>query len=110
MNNKGGIQDDLIITKTSDGFLIILNAACKYNDYEVIKSKLDNQYKLNLDEALSLIALQGPEAKNVLNKVSSDIHFSCIKTSNFSNFLYYFVRFFIFANRYIFKSYIGNLR
>ena len=32
MNNKGGIQDDLIITKTSDGFLIILNAACKYND------------------------------------------------------------------------------
>lgn len=86
MNNKGGIQDDLIITKTSDGFLIILNAACKYNDYEVIKSKLDNQYKLNLDESLSLIALQGPEAKNVLNKVIPGC--DSLKFMNGNNYVY----------------------
>ena len=86
MNNKGGIQDDLIITKTYDGFLIILNAACKYNDYEVIKSKLDNQYKLNLDESLSLIALQGPEAKNVLNKVIPDC--DSLKFMNGKNYVY----------------------
>ncbi len=69
MNDNGGIQDDLIITKMENGFLIILNAACKYNDYEVIKSKLNNDIKLNLDHSLSLIALQGPQAKNILNKV-----------------------------------------
>ena len=29
MNEQGGIYDDLIITKLKDGYLIILNAACK---------------------------------------------------------------------------------
>ena len=37
MNDDGGIQDDLIITKIKEGFLIILNAACKHNDYKIIK-------------------------------------------------------------------------
>ncbi len=69
MNEQGGIQDDLIITKTNDGFMIILNAACKYNDYEVIKSKLNSKYKIKLDETLSLVAIQGPDAKDVLEKI-----------------------------------------
>ena len=69
MNEKGGIHDDLIITKIKEGFLIILNAACKYNDYEIIKKKLDKKYIMNLDETVSLIAIQGPEAKNILGKI-----------------------------------------
>jgi len=69
MNNEGGVQDDLIITKIKKGFLIILNAACKYNDYEIIKSKLNKKNEIKLDETLSLIAIQGPEAKNILNKI-----------------------------------------
>ena len=73
MNDKGGIYDDLIITKLKDGYLIILNAACKKQDFEIIKKKLDDQYELNLDESLSLIAIQGPKAKDVLGKVVSNI-------------------------------------
>ena len=73
MNDKGGIYDDLIITKLKDGYLIILNAACKKQDFEIIKKKLDDKYELNLDESLSLIALQGPKAKDVLGKVVSNI-------------------------------------
>ena len=69
MNDEGGVQDDLIITKIKKGFLIILNAACKYNDYEIIKSKLNKKNEIKLDETLSLIAIQGPEAKNILNKI-----------------------------------------
>ena len=60
--NEGGIYDDLIITKLKDGYLIILNAACKKQDLEIIK-KLNGKYDLNLDESLSLIAIQGPKAK-----------------------------------------------
>ena len=52
MNDDGGIQDDLIITKMKNGFLIILNAACKYKDYNQIKSKLNDKYDLKLDEYL----------------------------------------------------------
>ena len=73
MNEQGGIYDDLIITKLKDGYLIILNAACKKQDFEIIKKKLDEKYELNLDESLSLIAIQGPKAKDVLGKVVSNI-------------------------------------
>ena len=73
MNEQGGIYDDLIITKLKDGYLIILNAACKKQDFEIIKQKLDDRYELNLDESLSLIAIQGPKAKDVLGKVVSNI-------------------------------------
>ena len=73
MNEQGGIYDDLIITKLKDGYLIILNAACKKQDFEIIKKKLEDKYELNLDESLSLIAIQGPKAKDVLGKVVSNI-------------------------------------
>ena len=53
---------------------------------KVIKSKLDNQYKINLDVSLSLIALQGPEAKNVLNKVIPGC--DNLKFMNGNNYVY----------------------
>ena len=74
MNDSGGIYDDLIITKIKNGYLIILNAACKKNDLKIIKEKLNNKYKLELKENLSLIALQGPGAKDVLEKVIPEIN------------------------------------
>ena len=73
MNDSGGIYDDLIITKISNGYLIILNAACKNNDLKILKEKLNHQYQLELKENLSLIALQGPGAKNVLEKILPEI-------------------------------------
>ena len=73
MNDSGGIYDDLIITRINNGYLIILNAACKNNDFKIIKEKLNNKFQLELKENLSLIALQGPDAKNVLKKVLPEI-------------------------------------
>ena len=35
MNEDAGIYDDLIITKIEEGYLIILNAACKDKDFEL---------------------------------------------------------------------------
>ena len=68
MNDNAGIYDDLIITKINQGYLVILNAACKENDFKIIKEKLNNKYDLKLNDKLSLIAIQGPEAKNILEK------------------------------------------
>ena len=68
MNDNAGIHDDLIITKITEGYLIILNAACKENDFKIIKEKLNNKYDLKLNDKLSLIAIQGPEAKKILEK------------------------------------------
>ena len=68
MNDNAGIHDDLIITKITGGYLIILNAACKENDFKIIKEKLIDKYDLQLSDKHSLIAIQGPEAKNILEK------------------------------------------
>ncbi len=80
MNKEGGIYDDLIITKMQKGYLIILNAACKNQDFKIIEEKLNKKYLMNLDESLSLVAIQGPEAKKVLEKIvpnSNKLKFMC---------------------------------
>ena len=41
-NEEGGIYDDLIVTKVEKGFNIILNAACKNNDFKIISGALKN--------------------------------------------------------------------
>ncbi len=45
-NKEGGIHDDLIVTKVEKGFNIILNAACKNNDFKIINSSLNNKFKI----------------------------------------------------------------
>ena len=95
MNDKGGIYDDLIITKISKGYLIILNAACKDDDFKIIKEKLNDKYQLELKENLSLIALQGPGAKNVLGKVIpkiDNLKFMHGGEFNFDDFSIYITR------------------
>ena len=95
MNENGGIFDDLIITKISKGYMIILNAACKINDYKILKEKLNDSYKLELKENLSLIALQGPGAKNILEKIipeTTNLKFMHGGDFNYNNFNLYVTR------------------
>ena len=86
MNDNAGIHDDLIITKVKNGFNIILNAACKNNDFKIIKSALKNKYKIFLQENLSLLALQGPKAAKILENLIKGV--SSLKFMNGNNFLY----------------------
>ena len=65
MKENGGIYDDLIITRMKDKYMIILNAACKQNDLQIIKNKLNDQ-NLDMNNNLSLVAIQGPESKTCL--------------------------------------------
>ncbi len=69
LNDNGGIIDDLIITKTETGFCIILYAACKENDVKQISKYLSLEHKSYLNSDLSLIALQGPKAAEILEKL-----------------------------------------
>ena len=73
LNSEGGIIDDLIITKTTKGFSIILNAACKDNDIKQISKFLDKNHKYFLNNDLSLIALQGPKAVEILENLISGV-------------------------------------
>mgnify|MGYP003991299879 FL=1 len=69
MNDKAGVHDDLIITKLEEGFLIILNAACKDNDFKILSDLLKGKYKMVLDDQRSLIAIQGPKSVDILNQI-----------------------------------------
>ena len=69
MNEEAFIHDDLIMTKVEGGYNIILNAACKNEDYQIIAKLLNNKYEMVLNSDLSLIAIQGPKAANILKEV-----------------------------------------
>ena len=57
MNDEAGIYDDLIITKLEDGFLIILNAACKDNDYKILVPYYTHNDFLQIFFELGIIGL-----------------------------------------------------
>ena len=73
MNEEAGIYDDLIITKLEDGYLIILNAACKEKDFEILSNILSKKYKMELSNDRALVAIQGPKAVEILNETINGV-------------------------------------
>lgn len=72
-NPEGGIIDDLMVTKMPDGLFVVVNAACKENDFQHIKNKLGADYQVEMLDNRALVALQGPAAAKVLADFDSDI-------------------------------------
>ena len=72
-NGKGGIVDDLIIYKFEESkYMAVVNAANLTKDWEWFNKH--NEFGAELEDAsdsMSLIALQGPKAEEILQKVSS---------------------------------------
>ena len=73
INDKGGVIDDLIITRVEGGFNIILNAACKDNDIKEISKCLNSNCKYELRKDLALIALQGPKSEFILESIVNGV-------------------------------------
>ncbi|XP_041350154.1 aminomethyltransferase, mitochondrial-like isoform X2 [Gigantopelta aegis] len=71
-NNKGGIEDDLIITNTGDGYLyVVSNAGCRDKDFANMKRQAEKYRSDGMDvqvEMISnaLLAVQGPQMTKVL--------------------------------------------
>ncbi len=86
INEKGGVIDDLIITRVKKGFNIILNAACKENDIKEISKCLNSTNKFELRQDLSLIALQGPKSEEILETIIKDV--KKLKFMNGENFTF----------------------
>lgn len=72
-NGKGGIVDDLIIYKYSDEkYLVVVNASNIEKDWEWFNKHNTFGAELeNASEKTSLIALQGPKAKQILQNLTS---------------------------------------
>ena len=83
-NEKGGIVDDLILYKFEDNrFMLVVNASNIEKDWEFLNNKnVYNAQLLNVSDSFSLIAIQGPNALNVLNPLF-DTELSEIKYYHF---------------------------
>jgi len=73
LNEEGGVLDDLMITRpamaSGDGSLfLVVNAACKEQDFALLKSKLAGRAELEIASDRALIALQGPKAAAVIDE------------------------------------------
>ncbi len=69
-NKNAGIIDDIIITRTEQGYLVVVNAACKEKDFAHLRQHLSNQCKLTILQDQALFAVQGPFAKNIMAQLS----------------------------------------
>jgi aminomethyltransferase len=69
---NGGTVDDLLVYKKSDGdYLLVVNAANIEKDFDWLKSHLSGDVELiNVSENIAQLALQGPKAEKVLQKLA----------------------------------------
>lgn len=78
----GGVVDDLLVYKfTDDEYLLVVNASNSDKDYEWMKEQ-KKDYDVVIDNQspqTAILALQGPEAINILQKLT-DTNLSDIKT------------------------------
>lgn len=88
LNEEGGILDDLMVTRSADpdedgALLLVVNAACKTQDYAHIEARLPANVKLVKAEHRGLIALQGPKAEEALaalNPEAAEMGFMTFRT------------------------------
>lgn len=80
LNEEGGILDDLMISRLgfeghTHKLYLVVNAGCKTADYAHIEEHLPSGVSLDVkDDVLSLLALQGPKAAEVLARLNPAVN------------------------------------
>lgn len=73
-NERGGIIDDFVVYRLElNKFLVVFNAGNREKDYDwMIRNSKDYDVKIeNVSDAVAMIAVQGPNAEETLQKLSS---------------------------------------
>jgi aminomethyltransferase len=74
LNERGGIMDDLMVTRPEDeqgqgSLFLVVNAGTKHADFEHIERHIHDDAVLSRKPDRALLALQGPKAVDVLEKI-----------------------------------------
>jgi aminomethyltransferase len=83
-SETGGILDDLMVTSTGDHLLLVLNAACKDQDLAHLQKHLSTTCEVEPTFARGLLALQGPQAAQVLARLAPSVGTMKFMTGTFS--------------------------
>ena len=73
-NENGGVVDDLVVCRMSENrYMLVVNAANHQKDMEWIKIHLFGEVEFeDISDRLAQIALQGPNAPEILRKLAND--------------------------------------
>jgi aminomethyltransferase len=69
-NDKGGIIDDIIITRMESGLMLVVNAACKEKDFNYLSSQVSAECFFNELTEQALFSLQGPDSQSIMETLS----------------------------------------
>ncbi|KAF2447432.1 aminomethyltransferas-like protein [Karstenula rhodostoma CBS 690.94] len=91
----GGIVDDTVIARLPDSFYVVTNAGCREKDLAYLSEQLETWRKENPDKTVEwklrdnqgLVALQGPLAATILERVLSEQSASALKSLYFGQCL-----------------------
>lgn len=72
-NNDGGILDDLMVANRGDHLFLVVNAACKDEDFAHLKKHLSGSCDIGMLNDRALVALQGPKAEAALARLVPDV-------------------------------------
>src|SRR6476661_10387327 len=67
--DDGGIIDDLMATRRGEDFYVVVNGATKHGDIQVMQSRLPGSVVVDYMKEQALLALQGPQAFEVLETI-----------------------------------------
>lgn len=69
-NDNAGILDDLIVTNAGDHIFVVVNGACKEQDIAHMQAGIGDQCDIEVLEDQALVALQGPKAGEVMQRLA----------------------------------------
>lgn len=69
-NADGGIRDDLMFANCGDHFMLVVNAACKHEDFAWLRQGLPASIELELLDDRALLAVQGPKARQAMGQLA----------------------------------------
>lgn len=72
-NPEGGILDDLMVQNLGGKFALVVNAACKAQDFAHLHHHLGDTHQLDFPGDLALLALQGPASAAVMADLGHDL-------------------------------------
>lgn len=68
LDENGGVLDDLMVTRWSEGFYLVVNGATKWDDIAHLREHLPDEVTISHMDETALLALQGPKACAALER------------------------------------------
>lgn len=71
--DDGGILDDLMVARRTDGLFVVVNAGCKDQDIAHMQAHLSGRCEVRPLPDQALLALQGPQAVTALSRLNAGV-------------------------------------